>query len=162
MFLRYKSKSCLRKTNHRYSFQCISKIACGTNAHTCLTSFCRLAIAFELSLSGKTISKFQVIKIEIQDFSVCNYNFLLFFTFQVIGNIGTNGWRNTSTPRITTPTSYPFWSQTWIMCEQTTSFMLSPNRERYAAFLDYFYLFFFFSINRRVQIFWIAIESVPI
>lgn len=69
------------------------------------------------------------------DFSMYNCNFPCVLTLQVTGNTGTNGWRNTSTPRITTPTSCPFWSQTWIMCGQTTSFMLFPNRERFGTIL---------------------------
>ena len=77
------------------------------------------------------------------DFSTRNFNFPCVLTFQVIGNTGTNGWRNTSTPRITILTSCPFWSQTWIMCEQTTSFMLCPNRERFGTILSCFYLFIF-------------------
>lgn len=76
-------------------------------------------------------------------FSMCNFHLPRVLTFQVIGNTGTNGWRSTSTPRITTPTSCPFWSQTWIMCEQTTSFMLCPNRERFGTILACFYLFIF-------------------
>ena len=81
--------------------------------------------------------------IAMPDFSTGNFNFPCVLTLQVIGNTGTNGWRNTSTPRITILTSCPFWSQTWIMCEQTTSFMSCPNRERFGTILSCFYFFIF-------------------
>lgn len=129
----------LRETNLASRKLSVSKTACFRNR--CLKP----------RLSGETVTHMYVKRFRrlVQGlgniFAKNNFfcNFHLVFQSQATGNTGTKGWRSTSTLRITTPTSCPFWSQTWIMCEQTTSFMLCPNRERFGTILLFWLVFIF-------------------